>query len=483
MAVRPPVLDEILRSVARRYRVPSVPDLFPLPESDNPATALAVAIEQARAALARGETPDEISRLAFLEALSLMIRDAMRPEQGDPAFQAMVLQQRAAHVREYASLLARADQDRRVIRSAVNAVAHPAKQARASSDRQAKTMARLHELAFSAAWKKLSDATQQALELADVATDPQLTRGIARIRDEAALDRLERLKELEPDELVQRYLSLRDRNGPRPGSAGAATQGTAARRRGAEVEKLATQALQALARRLEKEEGSPGSYRVAASLRVPAALCNNAERAKGEWDALLLRKVESADEASRRTVQSEKGHATREAWDVLLLVEAKASVDAATTDLPRLLRGLHLLTQAHRDTIYTFESRHEAVRLRGASLSRLKEVEAAIRGKAESKGVGPLQRTVLYFCDAPAEASPRLLSPASRMQLLSTQASLKFAEKLAQGETTRLHDLLPVWQHLLESPKWRAVLHQYQALHQVRELMVHADDLMAAIKA
>lgn len=466
MAMRPPVLDDILRSVARRYRVPSVPDLFPPPESNNPATALAVAIEQARAALARGETPDEISRLAFLEALSLMIRDAMRPEQGDPAFQAMVLQHRAAHVREYASLLARADQDRRVIRSAVNAVAHPAKQARASSDRQAKTMARLHELAFSAAWKKLADATRAVLELPDIVVDPPLARGIARIRGEAALDRLQRLKELEPDALVQRYLSLRDRNGPRPGSAGAATQGTASRQRGAEVENLAMQALQALAQKLDREEGSAGSYHVVTSLRVPASLSTNAERAKSEWDAVLLRRAESGEGS----------------WDVLLLVEAKASVEAATTDLPRLLRGLRLLSQADGDTIYTFETRQEAVRLRGTSLSALKAVEAAIMGKAEAKNTDPLKRTVLYFCDAPAEANPRLLSPASRMQLLSAQASLRFANKLAQGHDASPQDLLPVWQDLLESSQWRGVLHQYQALHQVRELMVHADDLMAAIR-
>lgn len=465
MAMRPPVLDDILRSVARRYRVPSVPDPVPLAESGNPATALAIAIEKARVALARGEAPDEASRLGFLEALSRLIRDAMRPEQRDPAFQALVLQHQATHVREYASLLARADQDRRAVRSVVNAVAHPAKQVRASSDQQAKALALLHELAFSAAWKELSDTTRKVLELPDINGDPTLARGIARIGDEAALDRLQRLEELEPDELVQRYLSLRDRNGPRPGSVGAATQGSASRLRGAEVENLAMQALQALALRLEREEGAD-SYRVVASLRVPAALCSNAERAKSEWDAVLLRRAESGDGS----------------WDVLLLVEAKASVEAATTDLPRLLRGLRLLSQADGDTIYTFETRQEAVRLRGASLSALKEAEAVAMGKAEAKDADPLKRTVLYFCDAPAEAYPRLLSPASRMQLLSAQASLRFANKLALGHDASPQDLQPVWQDLLESPQWRGVLHQYQALHQVRELMVHADDLMAAIK-
>ena len=489
MATRLPLLDDVLRSVERRYRLPSAPHFSRQALESNPATVLAIAIEEARAATADGEMPSRTTKRHFLESLSRIIRDAMRAEQGDPAFQAMVLQHQTAHVREYASLAAHADKDRRTIRSAVNAVAHPAKQRLASSRRQAEALAQLHELASSSSWKELAEEARQAVELSDIADDPSLAHGIARIRDEAALERLQRLKDLAPDELIQRYLSLRDRNGPRSGSAGAAAQGSASRRRGAEVEALATQVLQALALRLGREEGSTDSYRVVTSLRVPASIPGNAERAKSEWDVVLLRNAkESSDSVSREGERNKDVEGDREnredeenskaspAWDVLLLVEAKASVDAATTDLPRLLRGLRLLSQADRNTVYSLETEQGTMRLRGASLCELNPDEAGVQNNAK------LKSTVLYFCDAPAETTPRLLSPATRMQLLSAQSSLEFAGKLALGQETSPQDLEPVWQELLESPRWLAVLHQYQALHQVRELMVHADDLMAAIQ-
>jgi len=38
-----------------------------------------------------------------------------------------------------------------------------------------------------------------------------------------------------------------------------------------------------------------------------------------------------------------------------------------------------------------------------------------------------------------------------------------------------------VWRQLLESPQWAPVLHQYPTLRQVRALMVHVDDLLAAV--
>lgn len=482
MATRPPLLDDVLRSVERRYRLPSAPHFSRQALESNPATVLAIAIEEARAATADGEMPSWTTKHRFLESLSCIIRDAMRAEQGDPAFQAMVLQHQTAHVREYASLAAHADQDRRLVRSAVNAVAHPAKQRLASSRRQAEALAQLHELASSASWKELAEAARQAVEWPDIADDPSVAHGIARIRDEAALERLQRLKDLEPDELVQRYLSLRDRNGPRSGSVGAAAQGSASRRRGAEVEALAAQALEALARRLNQAEGSIGSYRVATSLRVPATIPGDAARAKSEWDVVLLRKAEREDGKEKeldekRDSRNDKDNSKEiSAWDVLLLVEAKASVDAATTDLPRLLRGLRLMSRADRDAVYSFETQQGTMRLRGASLCALRPDEAEAQNNAK------LKRTVLYFCDAPAETTPRLLSSATRMQLLSAAASLEFAGKLTLGQKTGPQDLEPVWRELLESPRWLAVLHQYQALHQVRELMVHADDLMAAIQ-
>ncbi|MFX7878834.1 hypothetical protein ABTK13_21430, partial [Acinetobacter baumannii] len=81
----------------------------------------------ARLALAHGEVPGAALKHLFVESLARMVREAMRPDTGDPAFQAMVLRHRVAHVREYGSLSARAEQDRWLVLAPVNAVAHPNK--------------------------------------------------------------------------------------------------------------------------------------------------------------------------------------------------------------------------------------------------------------------------------------------------------------------------------------------------------------------
>ena len=163
------------------------------------------------------------------------------------------------------------------------------------------------------------------------------------------------------------------------------------------------------------------------------------------------------------------GDAAAPVWDVCLLVEAKASTDAATTDLPRLLRGLRLLAHADAQTTYVFESHQGPVRLRGAALAALSADDADLAG------------TILYFSDAPADTAPRLLNAAGRMQLLSAQESLDFASALASGEAPDASALSPVWQQLLVAPRWSTVLNQFARLRQVRELMVHVDDVHAAI--
>ncbi|MNT53294.1 hypothetical protein D3C72_1903770 [compost metagenome] len=72
------------------------------------------------------------------------------------------------------------------------------------------------------------------------------------------------------------------------------------------------------------------------------------------------------------------------------------------------------------------------------------------------------------------------------MQLLSAPASLDFASRLADGQDGQDAQALalePVWLELVASPRWGAVLNQYPLLRQVRALMVHPDDLRAAIDA
>ena len=453
---RPLLLDETLRTVARRYRLPPMTGADRQVQDASAATSLVMVVEQARLAVARGDTPGEALKRDFIKALARMIHDAMKAGSGDPAFQAMVLRHRAGRVREYASLSAHANQDRRAVIAAVNTMAHPAKQQRAHAGAQREALAQLHASAsdVSASWAALFETAQRLLAVPETANHPTFQRDVTQLLGSPALARLRRLDALASDAAVRQYQALWDQHGPRSGSAGAAAQGSASRQRGAAVEALATQALQALAQRLNHADAS-ASYRVVTSMRVPASIPASPDRAKSEWDAVLLRQAQMAD--------------AQAVWDVCLLVEAKASVDAATTDLPRLLRGMRLLAHAEENKVYPFETQQGVVHLRGESLSALPTGELGLKS------------VVLYCCNAPADAAPRLLGAASRMQLLSASASLEFASYLAQGQKADPQDLEPVWDQMLASPGWGAVLHQYPMLWQVRELMVHTEDLLVAI--
>ncbi|MFH7112108.1 3-deoxy-D-arabino-heptulosonate 7-phosphate synthase, partial [Achromobacter xylosoxidans] len=84
------------------------------------------------------------------------------------------------------------------------------------------------------------------------------------------------------------------------------------------------------------------------SLRVPAELAADADGAKTEWDAVLFRRPE-------------RPASCPPLWDICLLVEAKASVEAATTDLPRLLRRLRLLARAQSGAVYALATQEGRV--------------------------------------------------------------------------------------------------------------------------
>lgn len=462
---------EALSRTGRRYRAPALPASLDAAEAGGPSTALAVAIEQARAALAGGLAPEPAVRRLFLDALARLIREAMRPIKaqddasfaagGDPAFQAMVLRHRSAVVREFASLGAHAERDRRAVRAAVNALAHPAKTQRRPPGATRDALSALHAAAEAGEWARLSEVATRLRTHADVQIDVQadatLWSGLTRLADDAALTRLRRLDALSSEALVGRYRTLWERQGPLAGSEPAAARGAGAQRRGDAVEAQAAATLAVLVDRPNVGDARP-CYRLATSLRVPPSFPGDAQRAKSEWDVALLRRHARADDVN-------------DAWDILLLVEAKASPDAATTDLPRLLRGLRLLAQADLDTVYTFAAHEGELRLHGASLSALPTEEA------------DLARAVLYCCDGPEERAPRLINAASRMQLLSAEASLDFGALLEDGEAADPSLLLPVWQLLLEAPAFSSVLRQYVTLRAVRELMIHPDDLLAALRA
>ncbi|MBB3259183.1 hypothetical protein F4827_004057 [Paraburkholderia bannensis] len=462
MTLPPPplLLAETLLRVKRRYRLPPLATPASLTEADTPATRLAVAIEAARKAVASAHVPEAALERLFVDALAQTIRQAMREEGGDAMLQATVLRHREAQVREYAELAASADQDRRTIHASVNAIAHPAKLERQPPGAQREALTRLQAAASAAAWSDLKRELDALHASPEIAASPALARDIAKLAAQPALAHLLRLDTLAANERVRQYRALLDRNGPRPGSAQAIAQGTRSQQRGAAVEMLAMQALDALAQRMNAAAPAGPPWRVVSSMRVPSAIPGSHERAKTEWDAVLLERAPAA-----------AAHGGEEVWNIRLLLEAKASVDAATTDLPRLLRGLRLLAHADVDRIYGFETQQGHVKLSGASLHALSTDDDALR------------HAVLYCCDAPAETPARLLGAASRMQLLSAHPSVGYANALAEHRSANAHALAPIWQALLESPHWHSVLHQYPMLGQVRDLMVHTDDLMAAIRS
>lgn len=449
-----PLLQDILRTVRRRYQLPAMPTASSRTQSESPSTALAIVLEQVRVLLEAGDTLDDVLKCRFFDALDRLIREAMQPTRGDTAFQVMVLRHQIAAVREYASLAAHANQDRREIHAAVNTIAHPAKLRRMPPGALRAALTQLQTVAVAEDWNALSVCADQVLPLAQADSDSAVARGAERLSGSPALGRLQRLSVLVSDPQVQRYRSLWDQQGPRAGSAVAMAQGAASQQRGAAVEARAAQALEVLAQRLNAQAENNTRYRVVTSMRASASLPGNADYAKSEWDAVLLQQTPLDGDTP--------------AFDVCLLIEAKASVDAATTDLPRLLRGLRLLASAQGDVTYAFDTHQGPVRLRGSSLKRFAADDAHVAA------------SVLYCCDAAADTYPKLLSTATRMQLLSAPGSVAYASSLAGAASGDRQSLASVWEQLLTSARWDTVRRQYPLLRQVRDLMVHVDDLFIA---
>ena len=459
-------LAAILRAIPRRYRSTArpAPGAVAQPDPDSPIARLARAIEPLQAADASAQAPDGAVRHAFIDALAALIDEALRPDAGDPVFQGALQEYRHPVVREYLELRRQETADQRQLRTAINTVAHPAKPPRLAPGAGRESLARLHAEVSSGSWQQAAQTAQALLNLPQVHTDADLASALRALLDAPALARLQRLDALASD----RGCGSTKRSARNKARAPAAKRpmrkacwpGNAASR-----SRSWPRALEALARHLDQAspsesrhgDASPG-YRVVTSLRVPSALAANADRAKTEWDAVLLRRAN--DNASETPL-----------WDVCLLIEAKASVDAATTDLPRLLRGLRLLAQAEPDASYSCATQQGQVRLRGASLRALpQEMEN-------------LADAVLYCCDAPDETWTPALNAASRMQLLSAPPSLAYATLLAAGEPADARMLEPLWQDLRQNPRWQAMLNLGATRRLARELMVHPDDLLASINA
>lgn len=416
-------------------------------------TALAFAIEAARTGQLRGMQPAAEVRALFTRHLAQLIRAALKPEGGDPAFQAMVLQAQDALVAEHVRLAAQRAADARAIRAAVDAIAHPGKLHAAPAGPSREALAQLHALAASQAWAGLARSAELLLDQA-AAEDQRLADALRTMLAHPALQRLQRFDALQEHAGVQRYRAVCEQRGPVAGSAAAAAQGRAAARVGKEAEHTAMQALQAVARWLNAGAGDAATFRVARSLRTPAGFAGEAAKAKDEWDAAIVRTTGDGDAA-----------------DVVLLAEVKASAAAATSDASRLYRGLLRLAHAQAAASYMFPAADAAVRLTGASLRALRP-----HGRA-------LPQQVIYCCTAPPEAQPQVLSAAAQAVLLAEPASLAFAHALARGASPSHDALAPVWDALTGEPRLRSALHQFDTACAVRDAMLHPDDLHAAMDA
>lgn len=431
--------------------MPSLPADAGAAAASSTDAALAFAIEAVRIGQEElGVPPPASVRSLFTEALAQLIRKALAPEGGDSAFQALVMQAQDAEVREHAQLSKQREADQRAIRAATNAFAHPGKLRHMPADEVRDALARLHGLAATDSWEELARAIERLLDL-DLFAQKNLQPALQAILSNPALERLVLGNRLLHLEAVQRYQALCERQGPTAGSHAALTKGRASARRGEAAEETGVQAFRKIADALNQHEKGVASYRVVQSLRNPPAFPGEANKAKEEWDAAIVRS--SAGDGD----------------ELVLLAEIKASPAAATADLSRLLRGLRRLAEASPEATYAFASADGVARIHGGSLQRL---------QPDGDSLPP---HVIYCCSAPPEAHPPVLSAASKAVLLGEPASLAFAHQLLAGELPSPASLEPVWNALMSEPRLRAALHQYDTARKARAAMLHPADLLASV--
>lgn len=419
----------------------------------SPATAIAFAMEAARRAMREGASPAAALRALFIRSLAQLIAWALRPDGGDPAFQALVLKAHDPEVDEHVRLADQAQADRRSVLALVDAIAHPGKLRQQAPGAQREALLQLHQLAARSDWPALR-AAATALRGSE-APGGRLQATLDALLQHPALARLERGMALQPRPAVARYRSLCALGGPPAGSEAALAKGAAAAQRGSTAEAGTVQALHRIADALNRRAPGTARYRVASNLLVPAGFPGHASKAKNEWDAALLHGAE--------------GSGSDAPVEIALLVEVKASPDAAVSDCARLVAGLQRLAQAQPGADYLFRSADGPLRLRGTALRALQPDGEAL----------PPQ--VIYGCTTPAEERPPMLSAASRGVLLTERASLAYAGALAAGATPDPEELGRVWEELRTAARLQAVLHQYDTARRVREAMLHPDDLLAAL--
>lgn len=431
------LIDAVLRDVFRRFAIPTLRTDATAAQAMSPSAALAWAMEQARLAAEAGAQPAAACEAVFVQALAELVDAALRPDAGDASFQARVLQARSAAVAAHVALSRTAAADRRQVRAVVNAWAHPAK-LRALPAPQRELLLPLHEALQSGEWPRMA----QGLDAPAVPAALRENDGL-----HAAIARLVRARQLLDDVDVRRFEALRARQSP----AGAAT----ATQRGQAAEHAAAIPFNALAARINAAL-PPDAPRLRAVTRLllPAGFPGDPARSKNEWDIAL---VDDAGAAPAR---------------LHLLAEVKASPEAATSDLPNLLRGLQRLGQADAEAVYTLPSGNGPVRLQGRSL------------RAFEPNGHALPARVLYISTAEAEPSPPWLDAAARGLLLSQAEVMAFVlerelENKGQADDAPLRAL---WAALPHDRRLRSLLHHHDSARHVRAAMLHPDDLLAAVQ-
>lgn len=453
-----PVDDLLLaavRAVPRRHRLPPLPADAAAAQAAGCETALAWAIEQARLAKEQQATaPHEAmparaaeARGVFLAALAQFIGQALAAQGGDPAFQALVLRAREPTVQEYLRLAEPANADRRAVRAAVDAMAHPGKLRSLPATRWTGQLARLHALASAGAWRELRNAAGELLAHAGPELEPVRATLETLCRSEP-LQRLERAGALQHEAAVRAYRALGARQGPLAGSSAASAHGRAAARAGEAAEARTVAAFERMAQLLARRAPEAG-YRAVRSLRTPPGFPGDRHKAKDEWDAAIVR-----DDAIDGRVR------------IVLLAEVKVSPAAALPDLARLLRGLRRLAGADDGAVYAFASADGPVHIAGASLRSL-----------HPAGHAP-PPCVIYCCPSPPEPRPQFLAASSKAVLAAEPASIAYALRLTGGERPDDEALAPVWDALLAAPRLRATLHQDASARTVRNAMVDPDELL-----
>lgn len=447
------LLAAALRTAPRPFRLPPLPHDPPAARAAGAEAAVAFAVEAARRSADTGAPLPPHAREVFTWGLAQLIRTALAPVGGDPAFQALVLRSQDPQVDGYLRLIAASAADRRRVRAAIDAIAHPGKLRRHPAGPAREALEKLHRLASTGRWALLRQDGRRLLATALAGGDARLG-GLEALLAGPALERLVRAQALRAAPGVRRYQALCEAGGPPAGSAAARARGRASGRSGREAEARTAQALERAAAWLDGATDGRGRCHVVRGLRMPADFPGEPDRAKAEWDTAIV-------------WEAEPGAGN----DILLLAEVKASPAAATADYMRLLRGLRRLALADPQAHYAFGSAGGRMHLTGRSLRRL--------GPADDG----LPQQVIYCCPAPRDTPVQVLAPASRAVLQAEAASLAFARQLLSDRHPHDGDLTPVWAELTRAPRLRAALHQDRAARQAREAMLDPLDLAAALAA